>query len=175
MQNTEPPLENMAARRHYGTLVVAVMLGLTFSAAPTAVAAAVKGAYVEAILPSKPYKISVDALSPSVPGVQADELVFAAGDGAVGITSITVTNNDSFAKSLTVSEPPSGSGHACGTPVSTTASSFVIRVPGTSTVHLAFPSPLVFSAVNGHTCFGLHINEFAAGVQVLLTGFRSQP
>ena len=45
--------------------------------------------------------------------------------------------------------------------------------PATSTVHLTFPSPLVFSATNDYTCFGLHINEFANGVGVLLTGFSN--
>ena len=154
---------------------IAVWLRLVWSAMATAVVAAVKGVAVKAVLPSKPDKIKGDALCSSVPGVRADDLVFVGDIGiGIGITSITVTNRDHVAKSRTASGLPAGGGRGCGTPVSSTASRFVVRVAATSTVQPTFPRPLVFSAANRHTCFGLLINAFAAGVRVLLNGFSQQ-
>ena len=141
------------------------------AAGPGVAAAGVRAVSVEEVLPAKPYKAAMEVFAPSVPGVHADDLIFVGGDGAIGITSITVTNKNNFLKSITVFEPPAGAGRGCGAPVWATPNSFVVMLPASSTVHLAFPSPLVFNAVNGHTCFGLQVNEFTSSVQVMLNGF----
>ena len=142
-------------------LFFALLLG---SALPTA--AAPRGAYVEAILPSKPFKFAVVARQ----NLFQDVLV--AGDGAFGVTSITVTNTENYAKTLSVSEPGRFVGHDCGAPISTASNDLVVAVPALSTVHLAFPSPLVFSATNGHTCFRIYIYENSS-MNVLLNGFSN--
>ncbi len=128
--------------------------------------AALKGADVEAILPSKPFKFAVIARQ----NLFQDVLV--AGDGAFGVTSITVTNRDSFAKTISVSEPGQFVGSGCGAPISIAYSELVVVVPALSTVHLPFSSPLVFSAANGHTCFRLYIYENST-MSVLLNGFSN--
>lgn len=142
--------------------VAALLVGLVLGPA-LPVAAAVKAAYVEAVLPSKPFKLTVTARS------HLYEDVFVAGDGAFGITSITATNATNFVMMLSVVEPSPAAGHGCGTPVSTTNSALYVTVPARSTVHLTFPSPLVFSAVNGHTCFRISTDENSI-MQVLLNG-----
>ncbi len=164
--------QNKTALLHAGGCIASTLSLLCGLITPT-VEAAGKSVSVEQALPTKPYKASMEVFSSILPGVRAEDLIFAGGDGAIGITSITVTNKDNRQKSITVSEPAAGGLRACGTPVWTAPSSFVVMVAPLATVQLTFPSPLVFSAVNGHTCFGLQVNELANSVQVLLTGFSN--
>ena len=159
-----PPARGIGQSRRNG-VGAALLFGL-FLGSALPVAAAPRGAYVEAILPSKPFKLAVIARQ----NLFQDVLV--AGDGAFGVTSITVTNSENYAKTLSVSEPGQFVGHDCGAPISTAYSELIVAVPALSTVQLVFPSPLVFSAVNGHTCFRLYIYENST-VNVLLNGFSN--
>lgn len=148
---------------------IVAMLALLCGSIPASQAAGPRAAYVEQVLPGRPYKASMSVSSAVL--ARSEDTVFLGGTGAIGLTSITITNPDNRQKSVTVFEPAPGGLRECGTPVSAVPSSFVVMVPPSSTVHLTYPSPLVFNTVNGHTCFGMQVNELAGPVQVLLNGF----
>lgn len=140
----------------------ALTCGLVLGSALPAMAA-VKAAYVETVLPSKPFKLTVNARH------LLYEDVFILGDGAFGITSITATNQENVPRTLVIYEPSAAIGRGCGTPTSTTYSNLPVVIPAMSTVQLTFPGPLVFSAVNGRTCARIYLNENTL-IQVLLNG-----
>jgi len=148
---------------------IVATLALLCGSVPASQAATIRAAYVEQVLPSKPYKASMSVSSAVLS--RSEDALFIGGDGAIGVTSITITNPDARQKSVTVFEPAANGLRQCGTPVSAVPSSFVVMLPPSSTVHLAFPTPLVFNAVYGHTCFGMQVSELAGPVQVLLNGF----
>lgn len=156
------------ARRRRTALVFASTLTL-LGASTLASAAGIRPVYVEQVMPARPYKASMTVAAASLPNVRTDDLVFVGGEGAIGITSIVITNPDPRDKSVTIVEPVAGL-RGGGTPVASAPSKLVVMVAALATVQLSFPTPLVFSATGGSTCFGMQVNEFAGPVQVLLSG-----
>ena len=99
---------------------------------------------------------------------------------AIGLTSITLTNFDTSNTALVrVTRPvlPASAGcditsippHSWGV----TTPETLVLVPAKSTLHLTYPTPLVFSRLNGASCIHVRLEWFLpeAGVRVALNGF----
>jgi hypothetical protein len=122
---------------------VMIITGITVS--PRAAIAAVRGALVELVLPSRPFNESF-SLSPAGsagPGTS----------GVLGVTAITLTNFSASNTTVFVFNPLFASGSSCGSPViGGSGPRFYVDVPAGQTVHLTYPSPLVFTPISGNSC-----------------------
>lgn len=116
----------------------------------------------------------------SVNHEQPDIVVGDSDARAIGLTSITLTNFDTSNTALIrvnrpvlpasagcdiTSVPPNGWG--------VTSPQTLVFVPAKSTLHLTYPTPLVFSRLNGGACVHVRLEWFLpeGGVRVALNGF----
>jgi hypothetical protein len=129
-----------------GTVIVAAVVGIF--AAPK-VAAAVRGALVEIVIPSKPYYKKMIVLNTFV-SVGPDT-------GTWGVTNITLTNYDASPQLVFIFAPvfASGDGAGCrGAIIDGGSPQVQIYVQPQQTLVIPYPTPLVFPGVSGHTCIG---------------------
>jgi len=116
---------------------------------PSAFAAGgVKAAYVEAVMPSKPFSANVPS----------GNLGAGPSTGVLGITSLTAYNAENTRHTLYIFVTEVV-GPTCNSPAISTAGKRLLTyivIPAQSQVHLTFPSPLVVEpisgAANGLTC-----------------------
>lgn len=125
--------------------------------------AATKAALVEPAQPSRPYNNSVNGSSSYVttgPGTA----------GVLGITAITLTNLGSANRAVFVFAPVLADGQVCGSTnvIGGGYPRFYVQVPAGQTVHLTYPSPLVYSGVGGQSCIAF---GGAANVDITVNGF----
>ena len=152
----------------YSALGAGALLMIGAIAAPK-LHAAVKAALVEVVIPSKPFftELSVTGSAASSDGPDT---------GQFGVTSLTFTNYDAAPQQVFVFAPIFSNGS-----VTNCSSSSVIggggpqlnvMVPAKGTLHVAYPTPLVFSTVFGHTCIAAEITtNHTNGVTVGVNGF----
>ncbi|MCU1238299.1 MAG: hypothetical protein JWP63_6266 [Candidatus Solibacter sp.] len=152
----------------YSALGAGALLALGAISAPK-LHAAIKAAFVEVVIPSKPFAAEISIVGNNT---------FADGPdlGTLGVTSLTITNYDAAAQQITIFAPVMGGsaqfGCSFGTVIGGGSPSTSVIVQGKSTLHLAYPSPLVFSSIGGHTCVAAQINTVhSGGVNVDITGF----
>ena len=122
--------------RAFPALVCAALAALSLTPA----LAATKAALVEQAFPSRPYNGAVSGSAGYV----------SVGPGAAGIlgaTSITLTNLGNTERSVFVFAPVFADGQTCGSTnvVGGGYPRFYVKVPANQTVHLTYPSPLVFA------------------------------
>lgn len=94
--------------------------------------------------------------------------------GTVGLTSITLSNFDAAPQAVEISNPVLDAAGTCqGTVTGGTLPQFQILVGARQTVHLNYPTPLVFRRVNEASCVGLSMASTLTGgsVQVSVNGF----
>jgi len=146
-----------------GCLLAAVSISL-FNAPK--LSAAIKAVFVESVLPSKPFFTRIPA------GLNRDFAVGPDQNGTLGVTSIMLTNFSNESEAVDIYQPvmaPNEMGcsliKANGGPDSIF---FVARVPAAQTITLPFPSPLVFSPVDGHSCIAFRA---APDLDMYVTGF----
>ena len=139
-------------------------LGLAaLSALPVAPAMAVtKAALVESVLPSRPFNNSANGSAGYVsigPGAS----------GVLGITAITLTNLGGVNRSIFVFAPLFADGQVCGSTsvIGGSFPRFYVQVPAGQTVHLTYPSPLVYNPISGQSCVAF---GGAAGVDITVNG-----
>jgi len=113
--------------------------------APGAVAA-IKAAFVEQVLPSRPFQGSVVGSGYRTLGPGAS--------GTLGVTAITLTNFSGSSQSVFVFAPVFAGGQVCGSNVVIGGGypRFYVLVPAGQTVHLTYPSPLVYPGISGQSC-----------------------
>jgi hypothetical protein len=98
------------------------------------------------VLPRRPFTDSV---------VGTGYRTIGPGDsGRLGVTSITFTNLTGTAQAVFVFAPLFQPGSACGSSnvVGGASPRFYVVVPSNQTVHLTYPSPMVFTGINGQSC-----------------------
>jgi hypothetical protein len=111
---------------------------------PRAAIAAVRGALVELVLPSRPFNGSFDITTYGFGGPGTT--------GELGVTAITLTNFSATDTTVFVFNPVlSGSG-CTGTVLGGSGPRFYVNVPARQTVHLTYPSPVVFPPISGSSC-----------------------
>jgi hypothetical protein len=159
----------MKLRKHllYATgVLIAVAVIATF-AAPT-VSAAIKAVFVEVTIPSRPYYGSMSASNSAVslgPDI-----------GTLGVSNLTLTNFDSTRQQVFIFAPIFASG-GCGGSGSNIIGGggpqMNVYVQPGETLSFAYPAPLVFRQVGGHTCVAAEVTTILHGgsVEVDVTGF----
>jgi hypothetical protein len=107
--------------------------------------AAIRGAFVEIVIPSHPYS--------SKSFITQNPVSTGPDTGTLGVTSITLTNYDTIPHMINIaSAVVTGGDCTTGTLMTGTDAITSVLVPATQTLHLTYPSPLTFSSVSGHTC-----------------------
>jgi len=144
------------------TLVVAALI-----AAESAFAAGnVRAALVENVIPKMPYTGHISLLTVAK--------AMGPATGALGVTSVTLTNFDSAPQQVFLFQPVYGSGGtSCDGPIlGGGAPSMTVYVQPFSTLHLTYPSPLAFGA-DGHACVAAQVTTVLHGgsVAVDVNGF----
>ncbi len=147
-------------KQHWMTMVGALLATLTCS--PQAQAAG-RAAQVELTQPSRPFNDSVNG--------SANYVTLGPGStGVLGVSSITLTNLGSTLRSVFIFAPVFSSGFACGSTTVSGGSSprFYVVVPPAQTVHLTYPTPLVYPSITGQSCIAF---GGAQNVDITVNGF----
>jgi hypothetical protein len=149
-------------RQQTAAVSLAVLCALPMGAQA---AGSVKAANVETAIPSRPYYGALtltDVAKATGPGKTA---------AVLGISSITIHNQDVSPQQVNIFTPlfinP-----GCSQPIMDHADPVIsVTVPAKSTLHLPFPSPLVFNPVNGVTCVAaLALSAHTAPLTVYFVG-----
>ena len=130
--------------------------------------AAIKAAFVEVVIPSKPFYDSI-SLNNQSKSIGPD-------GGTLGVSTITLTNFDSAKQQVFIFAPIFASG-GCGGSGSTIIGGsqprmiFIVQPGATETI--TYPTPLVYGGVNGHTCVAAEVTTSLNGgsVQMTVNGF----
>jgi hypothetical protein len=148
-------------------LTAGCLLALSFAGLLTArkVSAAIRAAFVEVVIPSQPFFGHMNTYFDSFLASTGPDT------GVLGITNITVTNNE-FDKKQVVIFAPLFSGGGCGSKPTSAAPApsplLTINVDAFSTQTITYPTPLVFGGVQGHTCVGV---QAAGNAEITVNGF----
>jgi len=125
--------------------------------------AATKAALTETVLPSRPYNNSAN-------GSAAYVSIGPGASGTLGVTALTLTNLGSANRTVFVFAPIFSDGQSCGSSSVIGGSSprFYVQVPAGQTIHLTYPSPLVYGGIAGQSCVAF---SGAANVDITVNGF----
>ncbi len=146
-----------------GSLVLGTALTAGVLYMPHAVAAAARAALVELTAPSRPFQDSANGSANYV-------TVGPGASGVMAVSSITLTNLGNTQRSVFVFRPVLADGATCGTTnvVGGSNPRFYVEVPPNQTVHLTYPTPIVYPMLNGQSCLAF---GGAAGVDLSVNGF----
>ncbi len=134
------------------------LLGAT---APAVAAGGIKAAYVETVIPSHTWSGRMQVLNATKS--------IGPGTGVLGVTSITLTNFDGQPQQVFIFVPIF-SGGGCGSGgnniVGGSEPQMTVYVQPQQTLHLAYPSPLVFNPLNNITCIAAEVTTLLHGGSV---------
>ena len=121
-------------------------------------AGGIKAAYVEEVIPSRTYagRLTLNAFAPA--------RSIGPGSGVLGVTSMTITNFGPGIANVQISSIKTANPGCAGLADPGGDPQVVVLVPPLSTLHLTYPTPLVFNPVQGVTC----IAADASGGSVIL-------
>jgi len=93
--------------------------------------------------------------------------------GTLGVTSITVTNFNTTTQQVFFGAATFATGKTCGgVPVGGADPAMIIMIPPTQTVHLTYPTPLVFPKLNGISCIGISdTGTHSLPIRILINGY----
>jgi hypothetical protein len=145
-----------------GSLVLGTALTAGAMYMPAAIAAA-RAALVELSAPSRPYQDSANGSANYV-------TVGPGATGVMAVSSITLTNLGNTQRSVFVFRPVLAGGATCGTinVIGGTTPRFYVEVPPNQTVHLTYPTPIIYPLLSGQSCLAF---GGAAGVDISVNGF----
>ncbi len=137
------------------------------SSAPAFAAGGIKAAYVEQVIPAHTYTGRMQVLNATKS--------IGPGTGVLGIGSLTLTNFDTSPQQVFIFVPIfSGGGCGTGGPniVGGTEPQMTVYVPPQSTLHLAYPTPLVINPFANITCVAAEVTTLLHGgsVEIDITG-----
>jgi hypothetical protein len=140
---------------------VAGLLAAAGIATPAAAAGSLKAAYVEEVIPAHTFSGRMQVLNATKS--------MGPGTGIFGISSLTLTNFDTQPQQVFIFVPIF-SGGGCGTGgsniVGGTEPQMTVYVRPQETLHLTYPTPLVFSPFNGITCLAAEVTTLLHGGSV---------
>lgn len=157
----------MQNRSPFAVFLIAAsgLAGLGTFAAPAEAAGAVKSAYVQAAIPTRTFFKILRLTDANVSNSAG------AGEGTLGITSLTLSNRDSAQQRVYMFIPTPG---GCdGSPASSYGPPMVIEIPPLQTVHLAFPTPLVMYPDAASTCIAASLGTnslHATALEIYVNG-----
>jgi hypothetical protein len=144
-----------------GLACAAGVLGLGGAGAPAFAAGSIKAAYVEQVIPSHTWSGRMQVLNSTNS--------MGPGTGILGITSITLTNFDSSPQQVFIFVPIF-SGGGCGSGGSNiiggTTPQMTVYVQPQSTLHLAYPTPMVINPSQNITCVAAEVTTLLHGGSV---------
>lgn len=145
-----------------GSVLPCCVLSLAALYVPQAGAAA-RAALVEETAPSRPFNESAN-------GSAAYVTIGPTGAGTLAVSAMTLTNLGSTTRSVFVFAPVLAGGAACGSTnvIGGSTPRFYVVVPAGQTVHLTYPTPLVYPGVSGLSCVAF---GGAANVDITVNGF----
>ncbi len=145
-----------------GSLVLGTALTAGALYMPHAIAAG-RAALVELSAPSRPYHDSANGSANYV-------TVGPGATGVMAVSSITLTNLGNTQRSVFVFRPVLADGAACGTTnvIGGSTPRFYVEVPPNQTVHLTYPTPIIYPMLSGQSCLAF---GGAAGVDISVNGF----
>ena len=142
---------------------IAGMFALAGASVPAHAAGSIKAAYVEQVIPGKTWSGSMQVLNTT------NSIGPGANGGILGISSITLTNFDTSPQQVFIFVPIFASG-GCGTGGSNiiggTTPQMTVYVQPQSTLHLAYPTPLVISPYQNITCVAAEVTTLLHGGSV---------
>jgi hypothetical protein len=123
---------------------------------------------VQPAFPALPYDASANLTA------AAPEAVFGVAAETVGLSTITITNFEHAEVQVTVSRPIMASPDTCvGPVVGGTTPTFLLLLQARSSLHLEYPSPLVFPFIDGASCIRVGASGLSSGtVRISVNGFR---
>ena len=134
------------------------------------IVAAIKAAYVEVVIPGRPFSDFVTVTNNSGNGVPLGP-----GSGVLGISSITLNNYNSTTQIVTVFPAilTGNSPGACnGTIIGGSSPQLGFIIAPNSTLHVPYPTPVAMSVSGGATCIAAQSNSNQTkSVEVYVTGF----
>jgi hypothetical protein len=128
-----------------GCLFAATIVGALLT---PKLSAAIKAAFVEVVMPSKPFFAFLNSSSLIPQGAGP-------GEGTLGVTNITVSNSGSEANGVQIFQPVTDN---CSNPTTRNIEGgplFLVSVQPQQTVTLPFPTPLVFAQTGGRSCIAV--------------------
>jgi len=145
----------------FAAIAIAVAAALLGGSAPAHAAGSIKAAYVEEVIPARTYSGRMQVLnSTNSTGP---------GTGIFGITSLTLTNFDSSPQQVFIFVPIF-SGGDCGSGGSNiiggTSPQMTVYVQPQTTLHLAYPTPLVVNPLSNITCIAAEVTTLLHGGSV---------
>lgn len=151
-----------------GAVIITAAVG---SLAAPKLAAAIRAAFVEVVIPSKPFYESMTIVNGRPTAIGPDA-------GTWGVTNITLTNYDASPQQVFIFLPVLASGGTAGCESvfvggSSPPPRMQIYVQPQQTLVIPYPTPLVFSGVNGHTCIAAEMTTLLHGgsVEIDVNGF----
>jgi hypothetical protein len=127
--------------------------------------AAIKAAFVEVVMPSKPFFAFLVSSSSAIPQGAGP------GEGTLGVTNITVSNSGSEVNGVQIFQPVTDN---CSNPTTRNIEGgplFLVFVQPQQTVTLPFPTPLVFAQTGGRSCIAVAATISSSNMLVSVTGF----
>ena len=152
---------NTLGRAMLSTPAMGIATALIMLCAPvTALAAGgIKAAFVEEVIPSHTF---YDSMS-----VRNTTTAVGPGSGVLGVTSLTITNFDNTAQQVFIFAPIFSGGTGCtGGVIGGSTPRMQLYVQPLSTMHLSYPSPLVFNPFQGRTCVAAEVTTQLHGGSV---------
>lgn len=152
---------NIPCKSTLSVSALGIATALVVMCAPvTALAAGgIKAAFVEVVIPSHTF---YDSMS-----VQNTRTAIGPGSGVLGVTSLTITNFDSTAQQVFIFAPVFSGGSGCtGSVIGGSTPRMQVYVQPFSTMHLSYPSPLVFNPLQGRTCVAAEVTTLLHGGSV---------
>jgi hypothetical protein len=153
-----------------GTVGIAGTPTVSISGTPTVNVASLPGLSlsVQPVFPALPYD-GIANLTAAAP-----EAVFGVVGETVGLSTITITNFQQAEVQVAVSRPIMASPDTCAGPVvGGTLPQFLLLLQARSTLHLEYPSPLVFRLIDGVSCIRVDATGLSSGsVRISVNGFR---
>ena len=134
--------------------------------------AAIKAAFVEVVIPSKPYYGTM-SVAFNLLDTNASKYSVGPDVGTFAVTNITLTNFSQSRQQLFIFAPVFSSG-GCGGSGSLIIGGggprMTVYVQPNSTQTISYPTPLVFAGIDGHACVAAQITTLGI-VEVTVNGF----
>jgi hypothetical protein len=141
-------------RFFYAAACLGALLAIGALTSPK-LSAAIKATLVETVLPSQPF-FAVAKTPVNIPGP------FAVGPnaGTLGVTNLILTNFNNQLSQINIFQPIMSPNAAdCGGPVASSGGPgsifMTVRLEPNQTLSLPFPTPLVMTPINGHSCIAV--------------------
>jgi len=125
---------------------------------------------VEIVAPSQPFSATLNTFG----GTAGPTFSVGPAQGTLSVSSLILTNLDNVPERIQIFQ--AANPDACGLNAQIGGQGSIhmdLLVPPSQSISLPFPTPLVFSSTNGHSCIGMSGGTVPGIVVVQVTGFVS--